>query len=369
MTASPPASYSQQPPRLTWVHKDGFKPGDTISLTFVVTIEDHAPVGPLVNMTYSLWAPVLTPDFITGEPITVNIGFRMFLPPVLRNWGFPMWRAQGLDTRTVYALAGCDNGRLFAGTDDGVYTSPDYGVSWERWSENLPDNLVRGVATQDCKTALATTWGSFVHKTEDGGTNWAPIGTDVADTERTYVLLISGTVVYVGTYDHGVYEAQLADGQWTRTLPISVSVLGLNQAPNGDIYASTWGRGIYRNWQEFTSASDPNVYAVATDADSEPAAAGTDTTLFDWDGQGWVETGIEEYRMRTPVLLSDGNIIYAGQEGNGVLVNADGAGWKPLNFGWEPPDQVRSLLIVKQGKQRWLYAGTTAGVWRFPLQE
>ena len=46
----------------------------------------------------------------------------------------------------------------------------------------------------------------------------------------------------------------------------------------------------------------------------------------------------------------------------------DGVTWESMNNGWGPPFRVRALLIHIDGDgRRWLYAGTTEGVWRYLL--
>jgi hypothetical protein len=101
-----------------------------------------------------------------------------------------------------------------------------------------------------------------------------------------------------------------------------------------------------------------------------PGFVGVNDGFYRWNSSRW-ERGSKPWGdTPTFCFVADGATIYAGQENNGVLYSIDGGlTWKQANTGWRPPpSEVRTLLIhLDEYGRRWLYAGTSDGVWRFLL--
>ena len=151
--------------------------------------------------------------------------------------------------------------------------------------------------------------------------------------------LILSDTVYVSSLDHHLYALDLETGQprWEEPFEAGGAIASQPLAYDGVIYIGAFDSQLYALDQE----TGEQIW-------SQP-----------FQGENWF--------WGTPA--SDGTTVYAGQEVSGVLRSTDdGVTWEPMNDGWWPPFQVRALLIhVDEESRRWLYAGTTEGVWRYLL--
>ncbi len=133
----------------------------------------------------------------------------------------------------------------------------DGGVSWTDVSLGLPDSLyMNDVAYGKNVQTAWVVFGSFengkkVYKTSDGGATWENISFNLPNMPVNTVAVDNNgltSVIYVGT-DLGVWY--LADGSGTWQLysnnlpPVIVSELEIQQSSQS-LYASTYGRGIWR---------------------------------------------------------------------------------------------------------------------------
>lgn len=304
--------------------------------------------------------------------------YRIFLPVAIRNYP-PAWaRLTSFPQElTVYSLGICGQ-YMYAGTQQGVYVSTDGGRSW---SQRLPGNVVRGVAVHPtiCTLAYATTWGNYVYKTRDGGSTWTQLSSGLGGSQWSYALAFSrdGQRIYLGTGNKGVYQATVRTSsdneQWTRVLNMDNAVPGLTVTSTATaqyvVYAAVWEAGVYwfngTQWSAWSQQpSDRKVLKVAANPVNGMLFAGTNEKFFRWTGSDWASLTPSartfDFAFHPPL-----NRIYAAQEGNGVLVSTDGGlNWTPMNTGMVPlPSQIR-CLVVHEG---YLYAGTTSGIWRYPL--
>lgn len=352
---------------------DTFPAQTALTLTFELLVEGGAINSVITNTagvtSTEQFTPTLTPPIVPANGGLVH-PYSLYLPAIMNQWRSPNWYTQGLSGLTVYALASCNN-RLFAGTNDGVWVRDPAGT----WQQSLPQNIVRAVAvTSDCANAYATTWGNYVHKSIDNGQQWQPISTTQADSQYSYALVIQGGIVYLGVSGHGVYNDLITPGAfnelWESSLAVNVSVLGFGTSPAGTLFAPTWGENIYQytqaGWQTFGNPpTDNKVYTLLLDSNNTPLAAATDTSLYDWANNSWQLVNSQ----RTPTLAANGTTLYAGQEGgNGVLVKLLNQSWQSQNAGFPTPiPNIRALLVLVENEQKWLYAGTSNGLWRYPI--
>ena len=133
------------------------------------------------------------------------------------------------------------------------------GTTWSNISAGLPHRFVSEMEVDSSdptgKTAYATFSGfngnspgepGHVFKTTDGAT-WTDISGDLPDIPTSCIAL-NGSSIYVGT-DIGVFQSDNGGANWVfldNGLP-HVAVFGLDRnLGNGDIVASTHGRGMFK---------------------------------------------------------------------------------------------------------------------------
>lgn len=151
-------------------------------------------------------------------------------------------------------------GLIYTGSDDGmIHVTKDGGVSWKRIDQTLPQNLwvSRVVASSHSESRVYATlngyrsdhFDAYVYRSDDYGTTWKRIGTDLPMEPVNVVLEdpANPEIVYVGT-DHAVYVS----------LDRGASFMGLSKdMPNApvhdlkiqvrdkDLLVGTHGRSIY----------------------------------------------------------------------------------------------------------------------------
>ncbi len=162
---------------------------------------------------------------------------------------------------TIYAAwvgGGGNPGPAFA---SGIATN--YGGTWHQISmAGLPDRYISGVTVDPSNPAHAYAvfsgysrhWipgGGIGHvfETTNGGQSWTDISGNLPDIPGDALVLSHGRLA-LGT-DQGVFAASVGQGAattWSRLgtgLPNAV-VDDLTAGPDGDIYAATHGRGVWR---------------------------------------------------------------------------------------------------------------------------
>ena len=151
-------------------------------------------------------------------------------------------------------------GLIYTGSDDGmIHVTKDGGVSWNRIDKNLPQNLwvsrVQASAHKESRVFAALNgyrsdhFDSYVYRSDDYGSTWKRIGTDLPMEPVNVVLEDPSNedLVFVGT-DHAVYVSLDMGASFmgfARDMP-NVPVHDLKiQARDKDLLIGTHGRSIY----------------------------------------------------------------------------------------------------------------------------
>lgn len=349
------------------------------------TVNFPASMHPLLIalLTPSASKPPPPPAHFIGREIAaivavfaVLVSFILYI--VLQNpnicipgkWCSP--NSQVLREKTVFALAGCEDGTLFAGAEDGIYRRAPGDAGWEQ--EGLTDGYVRGlVASPNCKLVYAVVEDSGILRRDNNG-SWPP----VSGPGDTVTIALLGDRVLVGRRSGVLYaEVDKLDSWIEPSSSFTGTVVSLVRS-DGQVYAAVWGRGVWycdendlNQWQ-IAKGGNEIKYALQASGpltNGAPRFVGVDDGFYRWNGTRWEKGPRAEGNTRTFCFAIDGATVYAGQENNGVLRSTDGGEtWEQINFGWQTPDQVRTLLIrIDENGRRWLYAGTTQGVWRYLL--
>jgi hypothetical protein len=279
-----------------------------------------------------------------------------------------------LTGKIVLTLADCDDGTLFAGTVDGIYRRAPGHTVWTR--EESTGGEVRGLAASpDCGLVYAAAlYDGVLRRDAD---SWSSVSEE--DMTQAWTVALSGNMILAGG-EFGVrYSEASKVSSWEKpTASPTLTVVSLVRS-DGQIYAAAWGDGVWYcsednldQWEHANGSREITytLQAIGPLTEGAPRLAGVDDGLYRWNDTQWITSPKPWGETRTFWLAIDGVTVYAGQENNGVLRSADeGATWEQINTGWEtPPFRVRSLLIhIDEDERRWLYAGTSNGVWRYLL--
>ena len=214
------------------------------------------------------------------------------------------WRAIAFapsDPRIVYAGT---SAYFSAGTFDdampagGVYASQDGGTTWKAANGSVSrDANITALAVdpRSAQTVYAATGNHGMLKTTDGGRSWVAVNSGLPPTPVVLSVMIdphTPDVIYVGLSNAGLYRSADGGESWHlsstgMSREASVSDIVADPTEGGIVYAADRRSGVFRS-------SD--------------------------GGQTWSALR-EELRMRTVnalALSSDGNVLYAATEGDGV---------------------------------------------------
>ena len=151
-------------------------------------------------------------------------------------------------------VAASDSRVVWVGTSDGnVQLSIDAGATYTLVTSGLPNRAVTRIAADplDAKRALLTYSGfgtPHVFLTTDQGVSWKNVSSNLPDLPFNSAVIIPGTDRFFVAADVGIYESVDAGGSWSSAYPgmPNVQVLDLVfQRATGQLYAGTYGRGIY----------------------------------------------------------------------------------------------------------------------------
>ena len=241
------------------------------------------------------------------------------------------WAVQTIGDKVVRALAAA-NGKLYAGTQSQIATSPD-GATWTTVAGTGTTNAL-AVAPSNTMEMFAAT-GTTMSVSADGGATWSASGALTGSNQPTSVAVdpTNPMIVYVGTDGTGVYRSANGGGTWGQTNSglsnLTVHAVAVSPTTATTVFAGTDG-GIFRS----------------TDGGSS------------WSlGGGTAGVGVLSFALHP----TKGNVMFASSS-SGVLQSVDGgATWKALNAGLG--DSIVDIVTLDLNDPNTLWAGTnSAGV-------
>jgi hypothetical protein len=176
-----------------------------------------------------------------------------------------------LSGKTVYALAKNAEDTLFAGTlDFGVFRSGTRGTTWAVASGGLANLDVYALAT-DADGRLFAGTGSGLYISKNNGTTWSP-APEFPSVRVQAIATNSAGHVYVATTDYVWVSGSHGAAPWYRLntgLPVA-DITSLAMGPNNDVYAGTWGFGVYHRPAWPNAPTVPTLISPANLATSVP---------------------------------------------------------------------------------------------------
>jgi photosystem II stability/assembly factor-like uncharacterized protein len=286
----------------------------------------------------------------------------------------------GITNLTLAGLAASpvDADILYAATDQGVFRSPDAGISWSRCSESKRTLSV--LVLQDGRTVLAGTSDGSVLRSTDAGGHWVSVTRGIPGI-RVSILASRATgptMVYAGT-DDGFAVSNDAGVTWearniglvvttpagSPTPRIEIAALLPDTATPGTAILSLVGQGLYitrddgNRWKRLQSSiGTPWVDSLAVDGQTGRLYAGTDTkgvyvsqdggTTWSLSNSGLSTILSPSGAVNTIAVARDGT-LYSGTQARGVTISRDeGATWQRLNSGL-PDLDVRRIIVAGSG--------------------
>jgi hypothetical protein len=328
------------------------------------------------------------------------------------------WSGSGPSGGSVGVVQWGADGAVYAGTGgNGMFSSRDSGVSWQRRSSGLPaDAYVSGIAVSPVAPAriYLSTFAHGAYRSDDAGITWRRI-TQAATVSAIAVDPKNSNVVYLGDAGSANYKSTDAGLTWTQlTIPTqaifssdlieiassdsriiyatdgpslvrsadagatwqgtngylsNVTDIAIHPANPQILYAATQFDGVQRStdggrtWTVGTGLPDLGAPAVAIDR-TQPSTVYASTaeasTIYRSlnSGATWQRLTISGATSGVlDIVSADGGKLYVGTQYNGVFRSLDrGATWSRKTTGIAGLD-VRDVAVMPGAPQR-VYAAT-----------
>lgn len=242
-----------------------------------------------------------------------------------------------------------DNGVLYAGVNDGVFTSRDEGQNWTRSALFAPTTFC--FLSFDNKVYAGTTSGVYV--TGDQGQTWTRIVTGLAaGTVRR--LIAVGNTLYAAASNGGVFRSTDGGANWTaaNTGLASLTIYDITALGN-NLFVSTSNQGVFRstdggaNWTAARNGLPAGAIWNITTIGNALLAPVVGQAIYrsEDDGQTWTKSQDGVTIPAVYVLYTHNGVVYAGPDGGvGVLRSLDqGRTWQMVNGGFD------SRFVLNQG--------------------
>ena len=278
------------------------------------------------------------------------------------------WIPIGLDSNMVVSLTQADNGNILAGTNYGLFISPDSISTWVLIDQPISSTIVTCFYKYAVNTILAGTSGNGVFISSDNGNRWIHIG--LQGINITALAVSKTGRLFAATRGNGILVSDSADGEWQILNPAfnTQTFSSLLVTKNNTVFAG--GTGVYRSEDNGSHWSLKNkglgnwpVLSLIVD-NSGRIEAGTDNGGFFWtadNGENWIKSnnGLTNTEITTLAVNTSGH-IFAGTWQGGVFRSVDnGLNWTNVDSGLTIK-MIHTLISLDDI----LYAGTFKGVFR-----
>jgi hypothetical protein len=292
------------------------------------------------------------------------------------------WTATSM-TEATFSIAVDSSGIIYAGngfTGGGIYRSVDNGVTWT-------NNALAGMSIESITTIGTTvfvaadppTYRGQIYVSRDQGITYKQATTNLSTVTRVWALAVTARGVWLGA--NGAFLSPNLGGTWLLIyagLKVRQSVTALAFDNSGNLYAGTYGDGVWRNlmgWTKINSGLQQlnissltvntagDVIAGAADPLSNgynqtPAARIAHTYRLPVNSTTWSVSNINVFGIHRVYTASNGD-IFAGARWSGIYVSSDGGN----TFANQATNLAYAGVIFSfaEDPQHNLYAGAEVG--------
>jgi len=292
-----------------------------------------------------------------------------FLLLLINTICLAQWQQTTLSGNTVYCITNKDS-ILFAGTNQGIFSSDNHGNNWIALNNGLTNTTVLSLSTKD-SVLFAGTMGGGVFISNNNGQNWITANSGISDTV-IYSFCAYGNIIYAGGENGHIYSSIDNGNSWNslNTGISNTSVYGIMNHGN-DLFCAI-DFGIYESIDSGNTWFQSNVTITSFRCFGENgnnlfAGSGGDGIFYsndDYNSFNVQNNGMNNLDIRSIVIRN--NIVYAASYGGGVAESFDdGMNWIYINDGLNDLN-INSLY----SDSIYIYAGTGGdGIWRRNLNE
>jgi photosystem II stability/assembly factor-like uncharacterized protein len=271
---------------------------------------------------------------------------------------------------SVRSIVISQSGNIFAGTiQEGVYHSIDKGKNWLRINEGLlyPPDIYSLAINSDGYLFAGVSKGIF--RSSDNGENWIKLN-GFPDVRTNHLLISPDKKIFAGTSGKGLYQSSNNGNTWeAANNGLTDSIINsIIYSSNDHLFTGT-NNGIFhsidngKNWTGISSLE--NLYVLSLEKNlSNHIYAGTNEGIFysTDDGENWIQTTNLTQPIHTLAINSDDH-IFAGSIhflfGGKIFVSTDnGETWNE-NMSGLTNNFIRCLKI---NPDDYIFAGTDGGI-------
>ena len=280
---------------------------------------------------------------------------------------------------------------LLAGTNRGVWRSPDAGDTWEQLNTSATPGLINveslAVDPRDSNVIYAGTW-YLPYKTTDGGKTWNITKTGIIDDSDIFAIEIDDRNPnhVIASACSGIYETRDAGGNWKKVNGIpsqsrrTRSILQNPGRPDTIYAGTTEGFWMSTNgggdWKVTTNRQNFEVNAIAVHPDNpDTVYIGTNNfgVMVSHDGgRNWAQSnggysGRRAYAIHVdrekPTRVYATTINTATGGGSFFVSNDGGETWQ-ISARNMPPRLIAYSILQDRADANVIYLGTNYGLYR-----
>ncbi|MBI3788881.1 MAG: T9SS type A sorting domain-containing protein [Ignavibacteriales bacterium] len=280
----------------------------------------------------------------------------------------------GIAKMYIGAVSSNSQGDIFAGTsNNGVFRSTNHGMTWSKTGD-IGNKWVNCVTIGSDDYIFAGTSLGGVFRSGNNGQNWEHNHNGMPDDERVRVIAINSIGhVYAGSDGHGLFRSKTYGQNWERvplldSTATGIFALAINSL--GHIFAATFQAGLTRlflssddgnSWTQLPNpSSNTRIHSIIIDNKNTLFLCGEGIYRSIDNGAHWTPIGLAN-KVISSIAFGPNGKFFAGSFNFGAYSSNDsGVTWIEINSGLKSLE-VLSLCFDKAG---YLYAGTTAGLYR-----
>ena len=308
--------------------------------------------------------------------LTFVLSFSLFLNA--QNFWEKTSFTSGSQLNSVYSILGLNDNSILAGTYAmGIYKSTDDGLTWSslaldnQWIIDLEKDNQNNIYA----LTISSTYGSGLFKSTDNGISWFQVWNYSGGLNDLYIDINNN--IYIGLNftegRGGVYKSSDGGQTWSNIFPLQANVYAIIKSTNGSLLLAGYDAGLARIYRSTNEGASWETYSfpinfMATDFAISPqgtiflSTAGYGIYRSTDNGLTWNAIG----QMTGPgisCLFINGNNIYVGTRGYWVYLSTNSENsFNLINSGMGQDKYVLSLGASKRG---YLFAGMDyQGVYR-----
>lgn len=247
------------------------------------------------------------------------------------------WIQTSLNNRNILSLIASGN-NVIASTDGyGIFFSSNNGISWSQSSIGS-GRFYTIVQSGSTFYAGGEQYGSGISKSTNNGVNWTEIGFNAS----VYSLAFSGSNLFAGTNNAGVYYTTNNGTNWTQTTLNNKYIPSL--CVNGNTVFAGTQNGYYTTTNNGLTWDIPPPSSInAITQSGSNLIAGTSDGVF-YSSNGGLRWTYKNLQPNTISLLLNGSYIFSGTAGSGVYYTTnDGVNWTQTSMN----NQTVNSLVIK----------------------